>query len=394
MASRASGTPRIKIKNLPKIEPAVYSTVALNDLVVFSANYLQERGIAITVEEMVSICFRLFPQSFSLQNYPRWPDSALVIRRLNDCREKGLLKGSSLDGFELKFKGQKLAERTAKALGLVKPASVKKKAAASRVKPKKIKVVPKAKKLPAAKPVTSSLKGKKSVAPKKQIKKTPVTVKKTVVKSKPIQAKQKATPKPVPAKPVIKKPVVKKHVVTSSSKGKKIAAPKQKSRPQKTQPVQMKMVLPTKEVPPAVPPAKQVVIKRKSSPAPQLTKLQAIQPEIVIPAKEAKSSAPELFVSKEERGKAEKIVRAMERSDAFKIYSKNGHNAKLSEFDFRNMLFATMESTPETLSRNVNLFKGSASIHNRQDLIKFLDFCEVNFASLLKPTAKKAVKKK
>jgi hypothetical protein len=385
MASRASGTPRIKIKNLPKIEPAVYSTVALNDLVVFSANYLQERGIAITVEEMVSICFRLFPQSFSLQNYPRWPDSALVIRRLNDCREKGLLKGSSLDGFELKFKGQKLAERTAKALGLVKPASVKKKAAVSRVKPKKIKVIPKAKKLP-AKPVTSSLKRKKSAAPKKQVNKTPVAVKKTVVKSKPIQAKQKAVPKPAPAKPVVKK-----QVVTSSSKGKGTIPPKQKSGPQKSKPpMQMKMVLPMKEVPPA----KQVVIRKKSSSAPQLTKLQAIQPEIVIPAKEAKSSAPELFVSKEERVKAEKIVRAMERSDAYKIYSKNGHNAKLSEFDFRNMLFATMESTPETLIRNVNLFKGSASIHNRQDLIKFLDFCEVNFSSLLKPTVKKAVKKK
>jgi hypothetical protein len=153
-------------------------------------------------------------------------------------------------------------------------------------------------------------------------------------------------------------------------------------------------VLPTKEVPPAAPPAKQLVIRKRSSSGPQLTKLQAIQPEIVIPAKEAKSSAPELFVSKEERVKAEKIVRAMERSDAYKIYSRNGHSSKLSEFDFRNMLFATMESTPETLIRNVNLFKGSASIHNRQDLIKFLDFCEVSFASLLKPTAKKTVRKK
>jgi hypothetical protein len=376
MAIRASGTPKIKIKNLPKVEPAVYSTVALNDLVVFSANYLQERGIAITVEEMVSICFRLFPQSFSLQNYPRWPDSALVIRRLNDCREKGLLKGSSLDGFELKFKGQKVAERTAKALGLVKPAAIKKKAAASKSKPGKI--VAKAKKLPVSKPVTSSLKGKKVPAPKKEIKKTSVAVKKTTVKSKPIQAKQKARPRPAPQKQIVKKTIT----------------PVQKKKIPKAQPVQIKMALPTKEVPPTVPPAKQVVIKKKSSSAPQLTRLQAIQPEIIIPAKEAKSSAPQLVVSKEEKVKAEKIVRAMERSDAYKIYSKNGHGSKLSEFDFRNMLFATMESTPETLIRNVNLFKGSAAIHNRQDLIKFLDFCEINFASLLKPTVKKAVKKK
>jgi hypothetical protein len=377
MAIRASGTPKIKIKNLPRIEPAVYSTVALNDLVVFSAHYLQERGIAITVEEMVSICFRLFPQSFSLQNYPRWPDSALVIRRLNDCREKGLLKGSSLDGFELKFKGQKIAERTARALGLVKAVGPARKKPA-KAKIGKLKVAVKTKKIPVTRTV------KKTITPKKKITKTSPPIKKAAVKLKPIQAKHKVTLKPAP----------KKQVVTLSSKGKKTITPKQKGKPPKTQPVQMKMVLPAKEVPPAAPPAKQAVIKRKGTAAPQLTKLQAIQPEIVIPAKEARSSAPELFVSKEEKVKAEKIVRAMERSDAYKIYARNGHGSKLSEFDFRNMLFATMESTPETLIRNVNLFKGSASIHNRQDLIKFLDFCEGHFASLLKPTVKKAVKKK
>lgn len=365
MAIRASGTPKIKIKNLPKIEPAVYSTIALNDLVVFSANYLQERGIAITVEEMVSICFRLFPQSFSLQNYPRWPDSALVIRRLNDCREKGLLKGSSLDGFELKFKGQKLAERTAKTLGLVKPATVRKKAAVFKAKTGKL---------------NAPVKTKRTPAPRKEVKKVTAPDKKAAVKSKRIQAKQKATLKPSPAP---QKQIVKKTIT-----------PTQKNKGTKSQPVQIKMALPTREVPPTVSPAKQLVVKKKSSSAPQLTKLQAIQPEIIIPAREAKSSTPELVVSKEERVKAEKIVRAMERSDAYKIYSRNGHSSRLSEFDFRNMLFATMESTAETLIRNVNLFKGSAAIHNRQDLIKFLDFCEINFASLLKPTVKKTLKKK
>src|SRR5689334_14141558 len=160
MAFRASVTPKIKKKNLPRIESTVYSAIGLNDLVVFCVQYLQEHGIAVTVEETVSICFRLFPQSFSLQNYPRWPDSALVIRRLNDCREKGLLKGSSLDGFELKFKGQKIAERTAKTLGLVKAVSVKKKAAVSRAKIGKLKVALKTKKSAQAKPV------KKTTGPK------------------------------------------------------------------------------------------------------------------------------------------------------------------------------------------------------------------------------------
>jgi hypothetical protein len=373
MAFRASGIPKIKKKNLPRIESTVYSAIGLNDLVVFCVQYLQEHGIAVTVEEMVSICFRLFPQSFSLQNYPRWPDSALVVRRLNDCREKGLIRGSSLDGFELKYKGQKLAERTAKALGLVKPAPVRKKPASSKSKMGKVQVPRKTKKISAAKPV------KKSVAPKREIKQASTAVKKAAAKSQPILAKQKVTSRSAPQKQVVKK-IVAKPIVKVQKK--------------KAQPVQIKMALPAKEVSPAVSPAKQVVVKRKSASGPQLTRLQAIQPEIMIPAKESKSSAPQLVVSKEEKVKAEKIVRAMERSDAYKIYGKNGHGSKLSEFDFRNMLFATMESTPETLIRNVNLFKGSASIHNRQDLIKFLDFCEGHFASLLKPTVKKAVKKK
>jgi hypothetical protein len=186
-------------------------------------------------------------------------------------------------------------------------------------------------------------------------------------------------------KPVVRKPETKKTATRT-----------QKDRADKAQPVQMKMLLPTKEVPPSAPPVKlpvkpTVIRKKRPTPAPQLTRLQAIQPEIIIPAKPA---GPMLVVSREEKAKAEKIVRSIERSDAYKMYSRNGHGAKLSEFDFRNMLLATMESTAETLARNVQLFKSSASVHNRQDLIQFLVDCETMFAPLLKPSEKKAVKRK
>ncbi|NOH01707.1 MAG: hypothetical protein HND47_06980 [Chloroflexi bacterium] len=73
----------------------------------------------------------------------------------------------------------------------------------------------------------------------------------------------------------------------------------------------------------------------------------------------------------------------MERSDAYLQYKKNGGKARISEFDFRNMLYATMESSAETLRRNVELFKRYAGIHNRTDLIAFLTFCEESFAPLL-----------
>ena len=88
-------------------------------------------------------------------------------------------------------------------------------------------------------------------------------------------------------------------------------------------------------------------------------------------------------VSKEEKDKAAKVIKQIERSDAYQLYRRNGKRAQIGEFDFRNMLFATMESSAETLKRNLDLFKRYASIHFRTDLIAFLEFCEENFAALM-----------
>ena len=92
--------------------------------------------------------------------------------------------------------------------------------------------------------------------------------------------------------------------------------------------------------------------------------------------------------SKEEKDKAAKVIKQIERSDAYQLYRRNGKRAQIGEFDFRNMLFATMESSPETLKRNLELFKRYAGIHFRTDLIAFLEFCEEHFAGLLKTKAK------
>jgi len=51
-----------------------------------------------------------------------------------------------------------------------------------------------------------------------------------------------------------------------------------------------------------------------------------------------------------------------------------------------------MESSHETLAKNVELFKGYAEIHNRKDLTAFLAFCGEKFAHLLTPE-KKAMRK-
>jgi hypothetical protein len=88
-------------------------------------------------------------------------------------------------------------------------------------------------------------------------------------------------------------------------------------------------------------------------------------------------------VSREAKERAGKYTRMMERSDAYLHYKRDGSKSNISEFDFRSLLLCTMESSAETLARNVNLFKGYAGIHHRQDLIMFLVFCEEKFFHLL-----------
>ena len=86
----------------------------------------------------------------------------------------------------------------------------------------------------------------------------------------------------------------------------------------------------------------------------------------------------------ETRTRAGRFVRALVESEAYEKYKKNGEHAIISEFDFRSMLLCTMESTAETISKNLEQFKQHAKVYNREDLVLFLDFCEKKFHQILK----------
>lgn len=202
--------------DLPKFNPDIYSKVTLNDLVVFSIYYLHEEGGEITSEDIVSACFMLFPQRFSLRKYPHWPDSAVVTRRWSEIRSKGYLLGNTAKGFKLTPKGIRHAQKIAKTLGGERP-----------------------------------------------------------------------------------------------------------------------------------------------------TRAQSVPTEV--------------------RTRAGRFVRAMETSEAFVHYKKQGKASRIGEFDFRSMLLCTMESSHETLKRNLDQFKEYAGIYNRKDLVTFLEYCQEKFSHLLVP---------
>lgn len=97
----------------------------------------------------------------------------------------------------------------------------------------------------------------------------------------------------------------------------------------------------------------------------------------------------EAVVHPELRAHAKKYIHTIETSDAYRHFKKG---TPLNEFDFRSMLLCTMESPPTTLARNLNQFKEYVNIHERKDLLSFLEFCEEKFSNLLGTTEKLTAK--
>jgi hypothetical protein len=117
----------IKIKPPPQFDPANYSKLLLNDLVVYSVYHLHKHRLETASEDIISACFTLFPRRFSLKKYPYYPDSGIVSRRWGECKRKGYLRGNATKGFQITARGIKRAEKVEKALGKpLKPVRVTK----------------------------------------------------------------------------------------------------------------------------------------------------------------------------------------------------------------------------------------------------------------------------
>lgn len=426
------------INTLPDFTSDTYANIAPDELVVFAVYTLQDDGHYSAMEEIVSACFRLFPHRFSLKNYFYWPDSATTLSFLNEAKNKGDLKGNQTEGFAVKVQGRQTVKRVAKALGVTLPAPEKKvkPAPTPEIKPTQPEIEKKAEiqeEITPIQPALNEAPTKKKPARKpKENKPTKPVAKKAAKKKRVVASKEK--------KPAIKsaKPAKKKVVVSQPDKPvAKKKAPAKKKPVRKTAPVKTKALLKpapikqetlrqvkveepkqTKKKKELVKPAAPVTVQK--TPAQKKEKPQAQPAQLtmsLMPVAEEKKAKPVppvvkkveskpvkvemviapvavLQVSKEEKVKAGRFVQSMERSDAYRQYKKSGDKSRISEFDFRSLLLCTMESSPETLARNMNTFKGYATIQNRQDLVVFLNFMESSFSTLLNSSGKKLAKKK
>ena len=451
MASTTSGSRKLKKNSLPKFEAGIYANIPSGELIVFAVHYLLERQSEITLEDVVSICFRLFPHKFGLKKYPRWPDSALVGRRWGDARRKRHIVEDTDTRYRLTVKGLRLIKKVEKGLGIAPKPTVKVQSQqpAVTVLKKPPVIISKKKTVEPTQKIPVVIEKKKATLIKEA---KAAQVKKVVPASAPVISEIKKT-QPIQKKKITSSAPVKKINLASVKKTlpapvKQTVVPEIKIQVKKTQPVQKKKITssaPVKKINPvgvkkiSPAPVKQTVApeikiqvkktqvvtqKKKTQPVQEekATQLELISAPVkrddkkVIsdvlpiqavkkspPKKEAKPVEPVVVqlikqtapspISKEAKERAGKFTRMMERSDAYVHYKKNGSKANINEFDFRSLLLCTMESSAETLARNVELFKGYAEIQQRQDLILFLGFCEEKFSHLLKPQSKSSARK-
>ncbi len=207
MASKASGSRKLKKSSLPKFEADVYSKLSSGELIVFAVHYLIEHKVEITLDDIVSVCFLLFPHKFGLKKYPKWPDSAYVGRRWGDIRRKRYIAVNNDPEYKLTVKGLNLVARISKALGITAAKST------AKVQPKQI----------AVKKTKTLVNKKKINSPVKKTIKTPL-----VIQDKKAQPIQKS---PAP---------VKKKQTVHAKEIKQVAIPEAK----KMQPVQEKKAIP------------------------------------------------------------------------------------------------------------------------------------------------------
>jgi hypothetical protein len=331
-----------------------------------------------------------------------------------------------------KVKQEHKAEPKQKAKPVVTPAPVAK-AKSSRAKQVKKILTRPARKVFAA-PVIKAPKARQERKAETKQKAKPVVTPVPVARTKSLRAKQtKKTPTkparkalPAPVKEIPKIRQEKKAKITQKTKAIVPPAPVAKAKPSRAKQVKKILTRParkvfaapvikapkarreqkaevklkTKATPPVAKakPSHTKQEKKTQPPAKILPPSQPVQPLKTRPKKPAKDARPiwkegtslpaPVVIPQEAKVRAGKFVRMMETSDAYIHYKKNGTNSGISEFDFRSLLLCTMESTPETLARNMELFKGYADIHNRRDLIAFLVFCNDKFSYLFLPQKK------
>jgi len=86
---------------------------------------------------------------------------------------------------------------------------------------------------------------------------------------------------------------------------------------------------------------------------------------------------------KDERSREEYFINRIKANSLFAKYMNKEKDLVITEFDFCDLLFCTLESTLETRRKNLSLLKDYAKTLNDDSVYEFLSYCEKNLQSYL-----------
>lgn len=84
----------IKIEEIKSITISMYENINLERLVLYSIYTLKERNEPSGLDEITIRAFQLFPNKFSMKNYPQYPDTMRVGREIRRLHAKHQIEGS------------------------------------------------------------------------------------------------------------------------------------------------------------------------------------------------------------------------------------------------------------------------------------------------------------
>ncbi len=78
-----------------------------NNLILYAIFSLSNKREKCFFENITKECFTLFPETFSLFRYPKWPDARKIDRPLRKLKQKGIIKKDRDSYYSFTKKGEK-----------------------------------------------------------------------------------------------------------------------------------------------------------------------------------------------------------------------------------------------------------------------------------------------
>lgn len=90
-----------------------------------------------------------------------------------------------------------------------------------------------------------------------------------------------------------------------------------------------------------------------------------------------------LAIKGDRRTRTGRLVMQLEKNKIYQNFIKNGDKIEISDYDFCDLIYSTLDTLPETRRNNLKELKNAVIDYNRKDMLEFLNFCEFRFSHLL-----------